>query len=1578
MKSRANACIRIFFIFLAAYLAITIGCSGGGGHSIVQDIEEDTPAILANKLLERSLEATSPVELVTSDGILTIGLSAGSFSNRSKITVFSYQAGVASTTLPTDNFIALSSLYNITFVDETAQSANSLRAALGIAAPSLVNFLLSPAEVTFRIPTIENNLNNCYIAYTNSSDNWQLIPVEVSGTVFKFKINNVNGKFLLVRNYTEYEGSLEKAMEFELDRSIVTASASEIIEKNIEVSLILQTNSNFEPTSTNSELDISFVGQTAFDFDVIKSASSTTKINASALNQGTDGLYTSNRVSLFDYAEKTITGNKYTYSFLLGIKGKLMEDLPSYLLIKAKYITKEGIGNSSEQLVFFTRLEEPLNVISVTPAQNSIILPMGQEFTITFNRDMDKELTAGGVSLINSVSSETTLLSNYKWNSERILVASSSNQLEFNRNYILAVENAVTADGITSTASFTYNYVTATQSSNFELITPAANENVATMTNFVVSFARNMKTETFVDDNFKVLAKDGSNNELNVTVSEFTDTTVTLNLVNALNYNTQYCVYISNNVYDSDNSPFLASETRVFTTIAQPVINSIVPEPGVISGSSNFNITFNRAMKPSSTSNDNAISLMKNGTENIECSYLWQNSDMTVVITPNNPLANSASYTLTLAEGLRDNLGNEFANTSYEYSVSEITTVESILPNTGAIATNTVFNVVFSKKVSDSISGADFELFNTTTEDTIPCNATIESNITQGIVKVTPQVAMDYGATYRFTVKNTAKDSDNMFVQESSIIVTTDVQPTVVSVTDNAGTAINSNEVNVNTVFKVTFSKQMNTSLTENAFGIYEFNGFSEENQVVGNFSAWENTNKTLIFTPNSALKFGQRYILKVASNGCDSSSNTIATYSYDFVTKNQAFVSDIVFAPTRNEPTLATSTVLTVKYTEDLDPLTVIAANVYITDLTTSNLIDCNLNYLSKSITVTPNAPLDYAHNYRLTLTGNVHDTFGQKTAIRNYNFTTDSQPTMVITPDVWNDASPAIWHTDNMVLTFDKEMVTTGAIDALLTVTPNVTYEAVWDIENKIATITFNWSVGSVYNVVLNDGAVKDKFGNPVSITYNKNVTVKSGVSFADITLKNISDVSLTVKSATIAKNNGSEFIEGGFYSYPVNDVASISTHTIDIPNNGVLSNVDLDGFNASTSYKLVSYAIYSDHNGNPCMECGTEKMVQFSTNPLPGGEAKDGYNYLVSTEDNPYEVSTPRHLILVGNHERAPLNGYYKQTAAINMDHNSIKTLITSETDLAEFYNSTAGFKPIGSSVNPFTGIYNGSNYAIENLYINRSGEDYVGLFASIADEAKLNNILLKDFEIKGKDYVAAIAASQIIGTQGASISSCTAILDNYTSYGGVYGDSYVGGIMGYSNKTITIEKSTFGGLVKSSYAEPEYVGGIAAYVTNSSIIKNCNIIGYGSNSYSKIVCDDESNTPYTMYVGGLVGYAEATVTNCANINVYIDMNSYWTCYGGALIGFAKDSNISNCQVQGNTVSCMRSGALIGKMSGTSLLKLCNSNVNTTEKSVDPALKCLVYEKDITSTVVAYGEADGNHCLYTGVGDDDCIFK
>lgn len=61
---------------------------------------------------------------------------------------------------------------------------------------------------------------------------------------------------------------------------------------------------------------------------------------------------------------------------------------------------------------------------------------------------------------------------------------------------------------------------------------------------------------------------------------------------------------------------------------------------------------------------------------------------------------------------------------------------------------------------------------------------------------------------------------------------------------------------------------------------------------------------------------------------------------------------------------------------------------------------------------------------------------------------------------------------------------------------------------------------------------------------------------------------------------------------------------------------------------------------------------------------------------------------------------------------------------------------GFLPIGNSnKNNFQGVFNGNNYSILELYINRPNTDRVGLFGQIYS-AKISNVGLSDIDITGQ--------------------------------------------------------------------------------------------------------------------------------------------------------------------------------------------------------------------------------------------------
>lgn len=83
----------------------------------------------------------------------------------------------------------------------------------------------------------------------------------------------------------------------------------------------------------------------------------------------------------------------------------------------------------------------------------------------------------------------------------------------------------------------------------------------------------------------------------------------------------------------------------------------------------------------------------------------------------------------------------------------------------------------------------------------------------------------------------------------------------------------------------------------------------------------------------------------------------------------------------------------------------------------------------------------------------------------------------------------------------------------------------------------------------------------------------------------------------------------------------------------------------------------------------------------------------------------------------------------------------------------WNNHTGFKPIAHKKNlhkndeEFTGIFDGNNFKISDLYMDRSNREYAGIFGVIKGydrfRAAVENLKLENIQIKGEIYVGAIA-------------------------------------------------------------------------------------------------------------------------------------------------------------------------------------------------------------------------------------------
>ncbi|MBS3817339.1 MAG: hypothetical protein KGY76_07235, partial [Candidatus Thermoplasmatota archaeon] len=212
----------------------------------------------------------------------------------------------------------------------------------------------------------------------------------------------------------------------------------------------------------------------------------------------------------------------------------------------------------------------------------------------------------------------------------------------------------------------------------------------------------------------------------------------------------------------------------------------------------------------------------------------------------------------------------------------------------------------------------------------------------------------------------------------------------------------------------------------------------------------------------------------------------------------------------------------------------------------------------------------------------------------------------------------------------------------------------------------------------------------------------------------------------------------------------------------------------------------------------------------------------------------------------------------------------------------WNASAGFNPVGTSSNSFTGSFDGQNYTITDLYINRSDKNDGGLFGYINDGAEVSNVGLVDVNITGSNNVGGLVGS--LGYNGAKV-------NNSYATGAVNGSSNVGGLVG-----------TNAGIVNHSYA----TGNVSGDGTIGGLVGRNGYDGTVNNSYAT---GDVNGTNWD--VGGLVGYNEGTVNySYATGNVSGDSS-----VGGLVGNTGYFTTISHSYATGNVSGNSNVGGLLG---------------------------------------------------------------
>ncbi len=215
---------------------------------------------------------------------------------------------------------------------------------------------------------------------------------------------------------------------------------------------------------------------------------------------------------------------------------------------------------------------------------------------------------------------------------------------------------------------------------------------------------------------------------------------------------------------------------------------------------------------------------------------------------------------------------------------------------------------------------------------------------------------------------------------------------------------------------------------------------------------------------------------------------------------------------------------------------------------------------------------------------------------------------------------------------------------------------------------------------------------------------------------------------------------------------------------------------------------------------------------------------------------------------------------------------------------------GWLPIGSS---FRSIFEGNNYVIRNLYINRENADYVGLFSSLS-EAQVRNLTLDGplMAVTGDRYVGGLAGRGLSNN----------IISNSLVGGDVRGTYYVGGFIGRSAAKSQIINSRSVGSVHALYA----AGGLIGYAQENTEIKSSYNSGYIS----------ASNTS-----GGLIGHADTSIKITTSFNTG-PVKGYWNA-GGLVGSMTSNNHIEGSFSTGQVIGSEDVGGLLGAIEGESNL-------------------------------------------------------
>jgi len=658
----------------------------------------------------------------------------------------------------------------------------------------------------------------------------------------------------------------------------------------------------------------------------------------------------------------------------------------------------DGASLAGAYVWSFTTVAPAPLVVTTTPANGALDVPIGQVLSATFSQTMNP----------STMNTTTFTLSVTGGAAVSGIVTPSGTYATFMPNAPLLNSTSYTATVTTGATSLAGIPLATSYMWKFTTITPVPNvvstvpKNLATSVPIgqalTATFNEPMTPDTLDAASFTVTAG-------GVTIPgavSYSGLVATFTPTSNLDYSTVYTATITTGVYDPQGQELPANHVWTFTTLSPALavvstkpLNTATGVPVDQQISATFNEPMTCPLAPGAFTVTGPGLTVVTGT--IGC------SGSTVTFSPTSFLAPNALFTATFNSATTDTAGTVLSSPPYAWTFLTLaapTQPTVIVTDPNNLATGVPINQAVTATFSEAmdpatINSATFTLI-------VTGGATVNGVITYvpngSIATFTPDSPLAYDTPYTATINMGALDlNDDAAVVPYTWTFTTasapaPIVPTVIStipVTPNPPTVLEDTNVPLNQTVSATFSEPMNpATINSTTFTMTATPTAGGATTPVTGLVAYAAISDQLVFLPAGGLVAGTTYAATITTGAQDLAGDPLANpYTWQFATSAVVVVTPPEVDLT-NPVDLATGVVtnplVTAAFSEAMNPLTINPATFQLTQGATlalgGTLVPATITYDATTFvaTLTPTAALLPSTPYTVLVTDGATDQLG------------------------------------------------------------------------------------------------------------------------------------------------------------------------------------------------------------------------------------------------------------------------------------------------------------------------------------------------------------------------------------------------------------------------------------------------------------------------------------------------------------------------------------------------------------------------------------------------------------------------